>query len=81
MYMTERVTLNLDTSVVEFAHEFSERHNKSISRIIEDYFIMLKETQSAEPSVDIGDLYGIFEGMDAPDKKVLRAAFHEKHRN
>ena len=26
------------------------------------------------------ELYGIFEGIEAPDKKELRGMFHEKHR-
>jgi len=26
------------------------------------------------------ELYGIFEGIEAPDKKELRRMFHEKHR-
>jgi hypothetical protein len=30
---------------------------------------------------DLEELYGIFEGMDAPDKKEIRKMFHKKHNN
>jgi len=77
--MTGRLTLDLDAGVVEFARKFSEKHDKPVSKIIEDYFIMLKETRPVELPADLEDLYGIFEGMDAPDKKTLRTMFNEKH--
>jgi len=77
--MTGKLTLSLDADVVEFARVFSEKHNKPVSKIIEDYFVMLKETRPVELPADLGELYGIFEGMDAPDKKTLRTMFNEKH--
>ena len=30
-------------------------------------------------SDDLEEVYGIFEGKDAPDKRELRGMFHEKH--
>jgi hypothetical protein len=79
--MSENLTLSMDSDVIEFAGEFSRKINKPISRIIEDYFIELKEKNSNDLPQDLQELYGIFEGMDIPDKKELRRMFHEKHSN
>ncbi|GHU61479.1 hypothetical protein FACS189445_3510 [Spirochaetia bacterium] len=60
-------------------------------KIIENYLIELKDKnttdlETAEPSAlpralpsDLEELYGIFEGIDAPDKKEIRKMFHEKY--
>lgn len=76
--MNQKLTLSLDSNVVDFAHAFSKRCNKPISKIVENYFIKLKEQNIMELPKDIEELYGIFEGMDIPDKKELRKMFHEK---
>jgi hypothetical protein len=83
--MNRKLTLSLDSNVVEFAHDFSKRTHRPISKIIEDYFIELKDEnttdlQTALPR-DLEELYGIFEGIDAPDKKEMRKMFHEKYNN
>jgi hypothetical protein len=77
-FMNRKLTLSLDTNVVDFAHDFSKRYNKPISKIVENYFIELKEQNTTELPKDLEELYGIFEGMDTPDKKELRKIFHEK---
>jgi hypothetical protein len=41
--MNRKLTLSLDSNVVEFAHDFSQRTHKPISKIIENYFIELKD--------------------------------------
>jgi hypothetical protein len=64
--------------VIDFAHAFSKRYNKPISKIVENYFIELKEQTIPDLPKDLEELYGIFEGMDVPDKKELRKMFHEK---
>jgi hypothetical protein len=79
--MSENLTLSIDSEVIEFASDFSRRINKPISRIIEDYFIELKEKNANDLPQDLQELYGIFEGLDTPDKKELRRMFHEKHSN
>jgi len=43
--------------------------------------LVFPKAAATELSDDLEDLYGIFEGMDAPDKKELRGMFHEKHRD
>ena len=79
--MTSKLTLSLDSSVVEFAHNFSQKYNKPISKIIEDYFIVLREQNTTELPHNLKNIYGIFEGLDSPEKKELRRTFHEKYNN
>jgi hypothetical protein len=79
--MSENLTLSMDSEVIEFASDFSRKINKPISSIIEDYFIELKEKYSNDLPQDLQELYGVFEGLDVPDKKELRRMFHEKHDN
>jgi len=77
--MSEDLTLTMDSAVIEFASDFSRKINKPISKIIEEYFIELREKSSNDLPQDLQELYGIFEGRDIPDKKELRRMFHEKH--
>jgi hypothetical protein len=77
-FMNRKLTLSLDSNVVDFAHAFSKRYNKPISKIVENYFVELKEQNIPELPKDLEELYGIFEGMDTPDKKEMRKIFHEK---
>jgi hypothetical protein len=79
--MSENLTLSLDSEIVEFANTFSRKINKPVSRIIEDYFIELKEKNADDLPQDLQELYGIFEGIDAPDKNGLRRLFYEKRRD
>jgi hypothetical protein len=69
----------MDSEVIEFVSDFSRKINKPISKIIEDYFIELKEKNSNDLPQDLQELYGIFEGIDIPEKSELRRMFHEKH--
>jgi hypothetical protein len=41
--MNRKLTLILDSNVVDFAQDFSKKYNKQISKIVENYFIELKE--------------------------------------
>jgi hypothetical protein len=75
--MSESLTLSMDSEVMEFANYYSQQTKKSLSKIIEDYFIDLKQKNSLPE--DLQELYGIYEGIDVPDKKELRGMFHEKH--
>jgi hypothetical protein len=77
--MNRKLTLSLDSGVIDFAHEFSKKAGKPISKIIETYFVELKNKNPADLPKDLEELYGIFEGIKAPDKKELRKMFHEKH--
>jgi hypothetical protein len=77
--MSEDVTLSIDSEIAAFANDFSRRTNQSLSRIIENYLIELKDKNANELPEDLQELYGIFEGKDVPDKKELRRMFHEKY--
>ena len=79
--MNRKLTLSMDSVIVDFAHDFSRKTNKPISRIIENYFIELKHQNTTALPKDFDELYGIFEGTKAPDKKELRRMFHEKNCN
>jgi hypothetical protein len=79
--MSENLTLSIDSEIIEFASDFSRKINKPISKIIEDYFIELKEKNTNDLPQDLQELYGIFEGIDIPEKKELRRMFHEEHSN
>ena len=79
--MTRKLTLSMDSNVIDFAHNFSKKINKPISRIIENYFLSLKEQGSADLPKDLDELYGIFEGIEVPDKKALQRMFYEKNSN
>jgi hypothetical protein len=79
--MTKKLTLSLDANVIEFAQDFSRKYEKPISKIIEDYFLELREQNTTNLPKDLRELYGIFEGIDTPDQKELRRIFHEKYSN
>jgi hypothetical protein len=76
--MNRKLTLSLDSSIIDFAHDFSKKSNKPISSIIENYFIELRNRNSTGLPNDLEELYGIFEGIEVPDKKGIRKLFHEK---
>ncbi|MDR1894377.1 MAG: DUF6364 family protein [Spirochaetales bacterium] len=44
--MNRKLTLSLDSKAIDFAHSFSKKVNKPISKIIEDYFLEIKNTSS-----------------------------------
>ena len=79
--MSGKLTLSMDPGIIDFAHNFSKKINKPVSRIIEDYFMELKVNNATELPKDLEKLYGIFRDVDVPDKKELRRMFHEKHNN
>ena len=43
--------------------------------------LVFPKANATELSDDFDELYGIFEGKDATDKKELRSMFHEKYRS
>jgi hypothetical protein len=79
--MNKKLTLSMDSSVIDFAHVFSKKTNRPISKIVENYFLELKEQAPVDLPKDLEELYGIFEGIETPGKKELRKMFHEKHSN
>ena len=79
--MNRKLTLSLDSGIIDFAHRFSKRVNKPISKIIENYLMELREQNSVDLPKGLEELYGIFAGIEAPEKKELRRMFHEKDSN
>ncbi|KGE72124.1 DUF6364 family protein [Spirochaeta lutea] len=80
--MNKKLTLNVDESIIDFAHEYSKKTHQSISNIVENYFIHLKtEIDTSDISSSAKELYGILEMNEIPDKKELRKEFHEKSIN
>jgi hypothetical protein len=80
--MNKKLTLSLDSTIIDFAHDYSKKSHKPISKIIEHYFEQLKENNTPEIPKEAAELYGILEGtpgMQVPDKKELRRQFHEEH--
>ncbi|MDR2706906.1 MAG: DUF6364 family protein [Planctomycetaceae bacterium] len=76
--MNEQIMITLNSDIAEFANSFSERVNKPISEIIENYFITLQNNDKSDLPPDLAELCGILEGIEAPDKKELRRMFHDK---
>ncbi len=78
--MPKKLTLNIEEELVEFAHQYARKKNKSISKIVEEYLRFLKESEEGDLSLsnDLKTLYGILAEHPLPDKKTLREEFHEK---
>ena len=79
--MNRKLTLSLDSDIIDFAHSFSKKANKPISQLVETYFFELKQRNKTALPKDLEELYGIFEGIKVPEKKELRRMFHEKNSN
>ena len=77
--MNKKLTLNVDDSVIEFAHLYSKETKQSISSLFEKY---LKGIQRQHLQTDLSpvtlELRGAFKDLDIPDKHELRRIFHEK---
>lgn len=83
MLMKKKLTLSIEEDVIEFAHELSNKNNQSISNMIENYFITLKEQKNNNNedklSKEVKEITGFFDEDKLPkDKKEMRKIFHEK---
>jgi hypothetical protein len=80
--MNKKLTLNIDDSLIKFAHQYSEKTNQSISSLVEKYFSRLKEDiDKGTISDEAKQLYGILEKEPLPDKEQMRKALYEKSLN
>jgi hypothetical protein len=79
--MNRKLTLSLDPKIIDFAHDFSKKSNQPISKIVENYFLELKNKNTSKYAKEVEDLYGILEGVEIPDKKEMRKTFYEKNIN
>lgn len=80
--MTTKLTLSIESSVIEQAKNYAKAHNKSLSRLIENYLKSLSETKEElvqEPSI----LYGLKGSFSADatqtDQEVLQLALSNKY--
>ena len=77
--MNKKLTLNIDDSIIIFAHKYSKNTHQSISSIVEKYFISLKNmTNNRNLSKSTEEMYGILSNMPLPDIKTMREEFHDK---
>ena len=80
--MNKKLTLNIDDSLIKFAHRYSEKTNQSISSLVEKYLSRLKDDIDKRTiSEEAKELYGILEKEPLPDKKQMRKALYEKSIN
>jgi len=82
--MKKKLTLSIEEDIIEFAHELSDKNNQSISNLIENYLITLKEQNNHNDddklSAEVKELTGFFDEDKLPaDKKEMRQIFHEKN--
>jgi replicative DNA helicase len=64
--MEVKLTLKLDKSIIQSAKAYAEKHNRSLSRIVEDYFKII--TSDAKPkrhySPLVEELSGVISEQD-----------------
>jgi len=78
--MPKKLTLNIDDKLISFAHTYSKQNGLSISRLFEQYLTRLQTTnQNQDFNPKTNNLYGIFQDLPIPDKKILREQFNEKN--
>jgi len=77
--MNQKLTLSLDAEMVDFAHFYSKKSGRPVSKIVENYFRELKASSSPDIPREVAELRGILKGKNLPDKKELRRIFHEDH--
>ena len=75
--MNQKVTLNLDADIADFAHSYSKKSGSPVSKIVENYFRELKAQNNPDIPIEVAELRGILK--EIPDKKELRRIFHEDH--
>jgi len=77
--INQKLTLSLNADIVDFAHSYSKKSGRPVSKIVENYFRELKATDNSDIPKEVADLRGMLKGKNIPDKKALRRIFHEDH--
>jgi hypothetical protein len=81
--MDNKLTLNLDTTIVEKANEYAKSKNISLSKLVESYLKSLskKESDSLEITPLVESLSGVISIDEEMDIKDARAEYLiEKYR-
>ncbi len=80
--MTTKLTLSIESSVIEQAKNYAKAHNKSLSRLIENYLKSLgipKEEHVQEPSILYGLKGSFSDDATQTDKEILQLALSNKY--
>ncbi|MBL7003223.1 MAG: antitoxin [Gammaproteobacteria bacterium] len=77
--MQTKLTLRLDDTLIEQAKTYAKQHNKSLSKVVADYFkVMAKQTKNDQFPPITQSLVGIIEPSDISDddyKKHLEGKY------
>jgi hypothetical protein len=80
--MTTKLTLSIESGVIEQAKSYARSHNKSLSRLIENYLkslVLERENTLEEPSM-LYNLKGSFvASIESTDDEILQKALKEKY--
>ena len=69
--MDAKLTLKLDSEIIEQAKVYAERQGTSLSRMVETYFSVLtrgEESGNARPSGVVAELAGLLAGRNVNEK-------------
>ncbi len=69
--MNTKLTLRMDDGLIESAKEYSARTGKSVSRIVADFFEIIKNEElkiESEPPPIVSSLHGALKGRDVNEK-------------
>jgi hypothetical protein len=66
MIMETKLTLKLDQNVINSAKKYAKNHNRSLSKLVEDYFknLLSKDVQKEEYPLLVKKLSGIISEID-----------------
>lgn len=78
--MKTKLTLSVDTDLVQFAHEQAQREQRSVSSMVSDY-LMVQKSQVSRASVKrIDAMVGALKQYKIDDSKAaIRSAYAQKH--
>jgi ribosomal protein L5 len=79
--MTSKVTLSIDSKVIEAAKKYSEKKGVSLSKIIEDYLSKITSSKTKKTNSSIKELSGILGEVpaDFDYKEAITEYLIEKH--
>lgn len=78
--MDAKLTLKLDSEVIEKAKAYAESRGESLSRMVENYFLGLtqEKRRDEEPRGVVAELAGLLAGAEIVDEKEAYAEYLTK---
>lgn len=79
--MVSKLTLSMNSKVIETAKKYAEKEGISLSKLVEEYFGKITAHQVSKTKKSLMELKGIL-GPVSPDfdyKKAVRDHVYEKH--